>query len=238
MFPPRSKTEGSSARDTLPIWTSFARPETARATSSQGSRSRERERTEILSLKVGFNKVFGYYLEVTKANLDKVPDDYVRKQTLANAERYFTPELKEWEERVFDAEDRMEKLEAGLFSDVRVRVAAEVSRIQEAGSRAARLDVLSTLAHVAERRGYVRPEVHTGVRGGHSCGSAPGGRNDDAHRIVHPERHGFGRGPPHRGAYRSQHGGEIDPAPPGRAHPPDGAGRILRSRGPGTPSDL
>jgi DNA mismatch repair protein MutS len=124
--------------------------------------SRERERTKISSLKVGFNKVFGYYLEVTKANLDKVPADYIRKQTLANAERYFTPELKEWEERVFDAEDRMDKLEAGLFSEVRAQVAAEMIRIQEAGIRAARLDVLSTLAHVAERRGYVRPEVHTG----------------------------------------------------------------------------
>ena len=127
-----------------------------------GLQSRERERTEIPSLKVGFNKVFGYYLEVTKANLGKVPDDYVRKQTLTNAERYFTPELKEWEEKVFGAEDRMDKLEAGLFSEVRARVAAEVSRIQEAGGRAARLDVLTTLAHVAERRGYVRPEVHTG----------------------------------------------------------------------------
>jgi DNA mismatch repair protein MutS len=127
-----------------------------------GLQSRERERAEISSLKVGFNKVFGYYLEVTKSNLDKVPDDYVRKQTLANAERYFTPELKEWEERVFDAEDRMDKLEAVLFSEVRARVAAEVSRIQEAGGRAARLDVLSTLAYVAERRDYVRPEVHTG----------------------------------------------------------------------------
>ena len=127
-----------------------------------GLQSRERERTEIPSLKVGFNKVFGYYLEVTKANLAKVPDDYVRKQTLTNAERYFTPELKEWEEKVFGAEDRMDKIEARLFSEVRTRVAAEVSRIQEAGGRAARLDVLTTLAHVAERRGYVRPEVHTG----------------------------------------------------------------------------
>ena len=124
--------------------------------------SRERERTKISSLKVGFNKVFGYYLEVTKANLDRVPDEYIRKQTLANAERYFTPELKEWEERVFDAEDRMDKLEAGLFGEVRARVAAEMIRIQEAGIRAAWIDVLSTLAHVAERRGYVRPEVHTG----------------------------------------------------------------------------
>ena len=127
-----------------------------------GLQSRERERTGVNSLKVGFNRVFGYYLEVTKANLDKVPEDYVRKQTLTNAERYFTPELKEWEEKVFGAEDRMEKLEAELFGEVRRRVAAEVSRIQEAGARAARLDVLTTLADVAERRQYVRPQVHTG----------------------------------------------------------------------------
>ena len=124
--------------------------------------ARERERTGITSLKVGFNRVFGYYLEVTNSNLDKVPDDYVRKQTLTNAERYFTPELKEWEEKVFGAEDRMEKIETELFGDVRRQMASEVSRIQEAGARAARLDVLTTLAYVAERRQYVRPEMHTG----------------------------------------------------------------------------
>ncbi|MBW3533753.1 MAG: DNA mismatch repair protein MutS [Gemmatimonadetes bacterium] len=124
--------------------------------------ARERERTGIGSLKVGFNKVFGYYLEVTKANLEKVPDDYVRKQTLANAERYFTPELKEWEEKVLDAEDRIGQLEAELFGQVRRSVAAEVGRLQEAGARVAALDVLATLAEVAERRRYVRPEVHTG----------------------------------------------------------------------------
>ena len=124
--------------------------------------ARERERTGITSLKVGFNRIFGYYLEVTKSNLDKVPDDYVRKQTLTNAERYFTPELKEWEEKVFGAEDRMEKIEIELFGDVRRQVASEVSRIQEAGARAARLDVLTTLAYVAERRQYVCPEMHTG----------------------------------------------------------------------------
>ncbi len=124
--------------------------------------SRERERTGITSLKVGFNRVFGYYLEVTKSNLDKVPEDYVRKQTLTNTERYFTPELKEWEEKVFGAEDRMEKLETELFGGVRRQVASEVKRIQDAGTRAARLDVLTTLAYVAERRQYVRPEVHTG----------------------------------------------------------------------------
>ena len=124
--------------------------------------TRERERTGIGSLKVGFNKVFGYYLEVTKTNLDRVPDDYVRKQTLTNAERYFTPELKEWEERVFGAEDRITRLEAELFGEIRTRLAGEVKRLQDTGESVAHLDVITTLAEVAERRSYVRPEVHTG----------------------------------------------------------------------------
>ncbi|MDX1492962.1 MAG: DNA mismatch repair protein MutS [Longimicrobiales bacterium] len=124
--------------------------------------TRERERTGIGSLKVGFNKVFGYYLEVTKANLDKVPDDYVRKQTLANGERYFTPELKEWEEKVFGAEDRIASMEVELFADVRQRVAQAVPRLQDVGARVAVLDVLATFARTAVHRRYVRPEVHTG----------------------------------------------------------------------------
>ena len=132
--------------------------------------AQERERTGIGSLKVGFNKVFGYYLEVTRANLDKVPDDYVRKQTLANAERYFTPELKEWEEKVFGAEDRIGQLESELFAEVRGTVAAQVGRLQEAGARVAAVDVLATFAQVGERNGYTRPEVHTGfdaaIKGG------------------------------------------------------------------------
>ena len=123
---------------------------------------RERERTGVASLKVGFNKVFGYYLEVTRANLGKVPTDYVRKQTLANAERYFTPELKEWEEKVFGAEDQISHLEAELFSDIRGRVAAEIVRLQETGVRIATLDVLANFAEVAVRQGYVRPEIHSG----------------------------------------------------------------------------
>ena len=123
---------------------------------------RERERTGIASLKVGFNKVFGYYLEVTRANVDRVPESYVRKQTLANAERYFTPELKEWEQRVFGAEDRIGTLEAELFAGVRARVADEVARLQESAAGVATLDVLAALAEVAVSRSYVRPEVHTG----------------------------------------------------------------------------
>jgi DNA mismatch repair protein MutS len=124
--------------------------------------ARERERTGIGSLKVGFNKVFGYYLEITKANLERVPEDYLRKQTLANAERFFTPELKEWEEKVFGAEDRIQTLETEIFAGVRGAVASEVRRIQDTADRLARLDVLATLAEVARDRGYIRPEVHTG----------------------------------------------------------------------------
>jgi len=132
--------------------------------------ARERERTGIESLKVGFNKVFGYYIEVTKANLDRVPDDYHRKQTLSNAERYFTPELKEWEERVVSAEERIEELEVRLFRELRERLAEEVERLQETARRVAELDVHASLAEVARREGYVRPEVDEGfgleIRGG------------------------------------------------------------------------
>ena len=124
--------------------------------------ARERKRTGIASLKVGYNKVFGYYLEVTRANVGKVPADYMRKQTLANGERYFTPELKEWEEKVTGAEEQIGRLEAELFADVRKRVGGAVARLQETGARVAALDVLAALAHVAVRRAYVRPEIHTG----------------------------------------------------------------------------
>src|SRR5690606_3555910 len=113
--------------------------------------ARERERTGIASLKVGYNKVFGYYLEVTRANLDRVPPDYERKQTLANGERYVTAELKEWEAKVLGAEERIAELEARLFAELRREVAAHVARLQEAAGRVATLDVLAALAHVAER---------------------------------------------------------------------------------------
>ena len=127
-----------------------------------GLQTRERERTGIGSLKVGFNQVFGYYLEVTRANAGRVPADYHRKQTLANAERYFTPELKEWEEKVFGAEERVAALEAELFGALRARVTAEVARLQDTAERVATLDVIAALAEVAVAERYVRPEVHTG----------------------------------------------------------------------------
>jgi DNA mismatch repair protein MutS len=126
--------------------------------------TRERERTGIGSLKVGYNKVFGYYLEVTRANRERVPDDYERRQTLANAERYVTPELKEWEARILAAEDGIAEAEARLFASLRERVSAELARLQQAADRIAQLDVLAAFAFGAERHGYVRPEIHGGYR--------------------------------------------------------------------------
>lgn len=119
----------------------------------------ERERTGIKSLKVGFNKVFGYYLEVTKANIDSVPEEYIRKQTLVNAERYITPGLKEYETRVLKAEDRIREIESELFEEVCASVALESGRLLKTARAVARLDVVSGLAEVAARKGFVRPEV-------------------------------------------------------------------------------
>ena len=124
-----------------------------------GLQARERERTGIASLRVGFNKVFGYYLEVTKPNLARVPPRFARRQTLTNAERFVTPELKEWEEKVFGAEDRIAQLEQRLFRRVRAELAQAVPRIRETGRRAAALDVLAALAEVAESQGYARPQM-------------------------------------------------------------------------------
>ena len=119
----------------------------------------ERESTGIDSLKVGFNKVFGYYIEVTRSNFARVPERYERKQTLANAERFITPELKEWEAKVLDAEARIAEVEAELFRELRESLAEQVSRIQDAAERLAELDVHASLAESAERDRYVRPEV-------------------------------------------------------------------------------
>src|SRR5690606_26098429 len=132
--------------------------------------ARERERTGIPSLRIGFNKVFGYYLEVTRANSARVPADYERKQTLANAERYITPELKEWESKALDAEDRILALEGRLFAELRRDVATHMERLQATAAHVALVDVLTALAQLAEKSGYTRPDVHTGfaldIRGG------------------------------------------------------------------------
>ena len=117
----------------------------------------ERQRTGIDSLKIRFNHVFGYFIEVTSANLSKVPADYLRKQTMANAERYITPELKEMEHKVLGAEERAKQLEAGLFADLRNRVVAELVRIQRAAAAVAEADVLCALAETAQLHRHCRP---------------------------------------------------------------------------------
>jgi DNA mismatch repair protein MutS len=119
----------------------------------------ESERTDIPSLKVGFNKVFGYYLEVTDTHADKVPDDYIRKQTLVNSERYVTPELKEMEEKILTAEEKIETLELELFNELRDLIAQQTGTLQENAELLAHLDCFAGLAAVAERQDYVRPTV-------------------------------------------------------------------------------
>ena len=120
---------------------------------------RERERSGIPSLKIGYNKVFGYYIEVTHAHTAKIPPDFERRQTLATAERYVTPELKEYEAKVLGAEERMAAREAELFDVLRRRVGAAIARIQQTARVLARLDVWTTLAEVASASRYVRPAV-------------------------------------------------------------------------------
>ncbi len=122
----------------------------------------ERERTGITSLKVGYNKVFGYFIEVTNANRHLVPADYQRRQTLTGAERYVTTALKEFEEKVMHATERIESLERQLFEALRATIGASIARLQRVSIVLAQLDVLSSLAEVASREGYVRPEVSEG----------------------------------------------------------------------------
>ena len=122
--------------------------------------AKEREKTGIRTLKVKFNKVFGYYLEVTNSFKNQVPEYYTRRQTLANAERYTIPELKELEDTILGAEDKLYALEYQLYCEVRDKIAAEVVRIQKTAKAVAKLDVFASLAVVAERNNYVRPKIN------------------------------------------------------------------------------
>ncbi len=120
----------------------------------------EREKTGIKNLRIKYNKVFGYYLEVTNSYKDMVPDYYTRKQTLANAERYITPELKELEDMILGAEDKLYALEYEIYTEVRETVAAQVERIQKTARAVAALDVFASLALTAERNNYTRPKIN------------------------------------------------------------------------------
>tara|TARA_B100000029_G_scaffold300550_1_gene293490 strand:- start:219 stop:1829 length:1611 start_codon:yes stop_codon:yes gene_type:complete len=158
--PPATLTEGGLIRDGY-----HEQVDELRQIASGGKdyiahlQTTERERTGIASLKIGYNQVFGYYIEISKANLDKAPPEYHRKQTLTNAERFITPELKEYEEKVIGAEDKLKELENELFLQLRDRVAAWTPQVQQIARALARVDVLSSLAEVAKVENYIRPQI-------------------------------------------------------------------------------
>lgn len=124
-----------------------------------GLEGSERERTGIKNLKVGYNKVFGYYLEVTRSYYELIPDNYIRKQTLANCERFITPELKETERLVLNAESKINQMEYELFTEIRQKLQEYIAEIQETSKAIATLDVLTSFAEVSEKNDYVRPQV-------------------------------------------------------------------------------
>ncbi len=121
----------------------------------------EKQKNNIPSLKVGYNKIFGYYIEVTKTHISKVPDTYIRKQTLTNSERYVTPELKEMEEELLNVEEKIVKMEYDIFQLIRTEISKNIKRLQSAATNIAILDVLITFAQVAEDNQYIKPEVNT-----------------------------------------------------------------------------
>lgn len=158
--PPFSVREGGMICDGF-----NAELDTYRNAKSQGTtwiqelEADEKEKTAIKNLKVRYNRVFGYYIEVTKSNVGDVPDRYIRKQTLANAERYITPELNELAEVILGAEEKIVDLEYSLFTDIRNAVAAEVERIQYTAHLISVIDSLQSLAEVAQSMGYVKPTI-------------------------------------------------------------------------------
>jgi len=159
--PPQTITDGGIIREGY-----STELDELRMISSEGKswmvehQTREKESSGIPSLKIGYNKVFGYYFEVTRAHQDKVPEHFIRKQTLVNAERYITPELKEFEEKVLGAEEKMSELEHRLFQELRERVAGHGETIQHNARVVAEIDALSGLANVARENNYVRPNVN------------------------------------------------------------------------------
>ena len=158
--PPAGVREGAMIRDGC-----NAELDELRAISRDGKgwiarlRAEEAARTGITSLKIGYNKVFGYYIEVSRANVDKVPEEWIRRQTLTNGERYVTPALKEQEERILGAQDRINAIEYELFEGLRARVLGEAEGLQRLAVALAEIDALASLAEAALRGGYVRPEV-------------------------------------------------------------------------------
>ncbi len=210
---------------------------------------RERRRTGITSLKVRFNSVFGYYIEITKANARAIPADYERKQTLVNAERFTTPELKDYETKILTAQERSLEIERRIFAQLRRSLLDSAPRIRETARRVAEIDLLANFAHLAQLRGWVRPQVDYST-----TLEILAGRHPVVERRM--EEAGEGRFVPnslaldawtsqfarahasactrkarlHRPHHRPQHGRQEHLSPPGRAARHHGAVRLLRPR--------
>jgi DNA mismatch repair protein MutS len=161
--PPASVRDGGLVRDGVdPELDDLRQTSRGGRTTIAAIEERERGRTGIASLKVRFNRVFGYYIEISKTNLGLVPADYVRKQTIAGGERFITPELKEHEDRVLRADELIQERETKIFEELRERVAGEARRLQQTSRAAAALDVLGALAEAARRHDYVKPRLSRG----------------------------------------------------------------------------
>ncbi len=182
---------------------------------------RERQRTGIASLKVKFNNVFGYYIEISKANQHLAPTDYERKQTLVNAERFTTPELKEYEAKILDAQEKIVEIERRIFTELRVAIAAEARRIRQTGLALAEVDVLANFAHLAFERNYCRPQLDDSgdieiVEGRHPVVERldlTGGADRFIPNDLYLQPDDARRSADHR----AQHGRQVNVSAPGRA---------------------
>jgi len=178
--PPSSFEQGGVIRDGFSQELDELRGSSSKAKDYiAGLERQERERSGVKSLKVGYNKVFGYYIEITNPHLSQVPQDYIRKQTLANAERYFTPELKEYESLILNAQSRIAEMESGLFRQVCAQVGDASERLLASARAIAQIDVYCSLAEAASRYGYVRPAVNDG-----DAIDIKGGRHPAVERVL------------------------------------------------------
>ena len=192
---------------------------------------REKEQTGIKALKIGYNKVFGYYIEVRHSGADRVPDRYIRKQTLANAERYITEELKEFETKILGAQEKIVNIEYNLFTEVRETIKAHLTEIQQTAHEIALVDVLASLAEAASTYNYVRPQMRTDgvidIKDGppSARGAHPDARSFRAERCASRSsglRDHADHGP--------EHGGQVDVHAPGGTFDAHGADWQLHPR--------
>jgi hypothetical protein len=184
----------------------------------------ERERTGIKSLKVGYNKVFGYYIEVTRSNSDIVPSDYIRKQTLVNAERYITSEMKEIEVKLLNAEEEIHDIELRLYKELLRQIAAFSEALIRTAQGIARLDVCTALADVASRNGYVRRHARNPRRAAPGCGT------DTQNRALYAQRCHLRQWEVRSHHHRAKYVGQEHLSAPGSVDRTAGTDWLLRAR--------